>query len=172
MCSVYRSRQIMGVKLAERILREFPDTEIDIVVPVPDTSRTAAMTCSETLKKPYREGFIKNRYIARTFIMPGQVSTLFILVLAVCAKLGRYFLLLSVCPGNLTVMSWLCGAMSMYSLSVRRTSSRSWIRSSSRWRTRTFFWWTIPSFAAPRHGNSFAWPARLEPRRSSSQGKY
>ena len=71
--SVYRSRQIMGVKLAERIKRDFGVESIDIIVPVPDTSRTCAMTCSEKLKIPYREGFIKNRYIARTFIMPGQV---------------------------------------------------------------------------------------------------
>jgi len=70
--SVYESRLNMGDKLANKILRLCPDHEIDVVMPIPDTSRTSALQCAFTLKKPYREGFVKNRYIARTFIMPGQ----------------------------------------------------------------------------------------------------
>ena len=64
----------MGIKLAERIKLLYPSSTIDVIVPIPDTSRTCAQTCAELLNIPYREGFIKNRYIARTFIMPGQVK--------------------------------------------------------------------------------------------------
>lgn len=70
--SVYKSRLRMGDKLAEQILREWPDNDIDVVMPIPDTSRTSALQLADVLGKPYREGFIKNRYIGRTFIMPGQ----------------------------------------------------------------------------------------------------
>ncbi|KAL3902862.1 MAG: hypothetical protein SGILL_010668, partial [Bacillariaceae sp.] len=72
--SVYESRLIMGEKLAENIKRTYPDThdEIDVVIPIPDTARTCALQTAYRLNKPFREGFIKNRYIARTFIMPGQ----------------------------------------------------------------------------------------------------
>ncbi len=70
--SVYKARLRMGRKLGEKILREWPDNDIDVVIPIPDTSRTSALQLAETLGKPYREGFIKNRYIGRTFIMPGQ----------------------------------------------------------------------------------------------------
>jgi len=70
--SVYKSRLRMGEKLAEKILREWPDHDIDVVMPIPDTSRTSAIELANKLGKPYREGFIKNRYIGRTFIMPGQ----------------------------------------------------------------------------------------------------
>ena len=70
--SVYNSRLRMGEKLAEKIRREGYDKEIDVVIPIPDTSRTSAMQLAETLGIKYREGFIKNRYIGRTFIMPGQ----------------------------------------------------------------------------------------------------
>lgn len=65
----------MGEKLAEKILRTFPGNpreDIDVIMPIPDTSRTAALQTAIALGVPYREGFIKNRYIARTFIMPGQ----------------------------------------------------------------------------------------------------
>jgi amidophosphoribosyltransferase len=62
----------MGEKLAEKILRERPDHDIDVVIPIPDTSRTAAMQVANGLGVKYREGFIKNRYIGRTFIMPEQ----------------------------------------------------------------------------------------------------
>jgi hypothetical protein len=62
----------MGEKLANKILQSFPNHDIDHIVPIPETSRTAALQCSLILNCPYREGFIKNRYIARTFIMPGQ----------------------------------------------------------------------------------------------------
>ncbi len=70
--SVYRARMRMGDKLAERILREHPDHDIDVVIPIPDTSRTSALQVAQKLGLKYREGFIKNRYIGRTFIMPGQ----------------------------------------------------------------------------------------------------
>ncbi|MEQ1528102.1 MAG: amidophosphoribosyltransferase [Methylococcales bacterium] len=70
--SVYKARLRMGEKLAEKILREWPDHDIDVAIPIPDTSRTAALSMANLLGVKYREGFIKNRYIGRTFIMPGQ----------------------------------------------------------------------------------------------------
>lgn len=70
--SVYKSRLRMGEKLAERILRLRPDHDIEVVIPIPDTSRTSALEVAMHLGVKYREGFIKNRYIGRTFIMPGQ----------------------------------------------------------------------------------------------------
>ncbi|GEQ69484.1 hypothetical protein JCM33374_g3156 [Metschnikowia sp. JCM 33374] len=74
--SVYRSRIEMGNRLATKIRKGFPNHdvlgEIDVVIPVPDTSRTSALQCSVSLNVPYREGFVKNRYIGRTFIMPNQ----------------------------------------------------------------------------------------------------
>jgi amidophosphoribosyltransferase len=72
--SVYESRLKMGEKLAEKIVRDYPDHDIDVVIPIPDTSRTSAVQAAYILGRPYREGFIKNRYIARTFIMPGQAT--------------------------------------------------------------------------------------------------
>ena len=70
--SVYKSRLRMGEKLAEKIKSKWSEETIDVVMPVPDTSRTAALQLANELDLKYREGFIKNRYIARTFIMPGQ----------------------------------------------------------------------------------------------------
>ncbi|WFE68064.1 amidophosphoribosyltransferase [Thiomicrospira sp. R3] len=70
--SVYKARLRMGEKMAEKIQREWADHDIDVVIPIPDTSRTSALQLASMLNKPYREGFIKNRYIGRTFIMPGQ----------------------------------------------------------------------------------------------------
>ncbi|MGH1542398.1 MAG: amidophosphoribosyltransferase [Arenicella sp.] len=70
--SVYKTRLRMGEMLAKKIQREWPDNDIDVVIPIPDTSRTTALQLANELKVNYREGFIKNRYIGRTFIMPGQ----------------------------------------------------------------------------------------------------
>ncbi|WFC95697.1 amidophosphoribosyltransferase [Malassezia brasiliensis] len=72
--SVYRSRMAMGDRLAAQVKRELLDTgeRIDVVIPVPDTSRVAALQLAQCLHIPYREGFVKNRYVGRTFIMPGQ----------------------------------------------------------------------------------------------------
>ncbi|MBP0049040.1 amidophosphoribosyltransferase [Marinobacterium sp. AK62] len=70
--SVHHSRMEMGVKLAEKVKREMPDHDIDVIIPIPDTSRTAALEMANALGVTFREGFIKNRYIGRTFIMPGQ----------------------------------------------------------------------------------------------------
>ncbi len=70
--SVHKSRMRMGDKIAQKIKRDYPDHDIDIVMPIPDTSRSSAVQLAEVLGVPYREGFIKNRYIGRTFIMPGQ----------------------------------------------------------------------------------------------------
>lgn len=72
--SVYKARLRMGEQLAGQIVREWPDHDIDVVIPIPDTSRTSAMQVAHHLGVKYREGFIKNRYIARTFIMPGQAE--------------------------------------------------------------------------------------------------
>jgi amidophosphoribosyltransferase len=62
----------MGEKLADKILREKPDHDIDVVIPIPDTSRVSSQALAERLGVKIREGFMKNRYIGRTFIMPGQ----------------------------------------------------------------------------------------------------
>ncbi|CAD6876576.1 amidophosphoribosyltransferase [Methylomonas fluvii] len=70
--SVYKARMRMGRKLAEKIQREWPNHDIDVVIPIPDTSRTAASQIAHDLGVKFREGFMKNRYIGRTFIMPGQ----------------------------------------------------------------------------------------------------
>ena len=70
--SVHKARLRMGDLLAEKIRRVWPDHDIDVVIPIPDTSRTAAVQVAQLLGIKYREGFVKNRYIGRTFIMPGQ----------------------------------------------------------------------------------------------------
>src|SRR5574337_1916687 len=70
--SVYKARLRMGERLAAKIARLKPEHDIDAVIPIPDTARTAASSLALTLGIPMREGFVKNRYIGRTFIMPGQ----------------------------------------------------------------------------------------------------
>ena len=70
--SVHKSRLRMGDYLGEKILKEYPKLNVDVVIPIPDTSRTSAMQVAYKLGVKYREGFMKNRYIGRTFIMPGQ----------------------------------------------------------------------------------------------------
>jgi amidophosphoribosyltransferase len=70
--SVYKARMRMGKYLAKKILKTYPDHDIDVVIPIPDTSRTSALQLANVLGVKYREGFVKNRYIPRTFIMPGQ----------------------------------------------------------------------------------------------------
>ena len=70
--SVHRARLKMGRKLAARIPNEHPDADIDVVIPVPDSGRIAAMELAKDLGVSFREGFVKNRYVGRTFIMPGQ----------------------------------------------------------------------------------------------------
>ncbi|MFQ5983644.1 MAG: amidophosphoribosyltransferase, partial [Woeseiaceae bacterium] len=72
--SVYKARLRMGHELAGKIVREWPEHDIDVVIPIPDTSRTSAVPLAYHLGVKYREGFIKNRYIGRTFIMPGQAE--------------------------------------------------------------------------------------------------
>src|SRR5687768_4793958 len=70
--SVYETRLHMGEKLAEKIRRQYRHLEVDVVIPIPDSSRPSALQLAAGLGVPYREGFVKNRYIGRTFIMPGQ----------------------------------------------------------------------------------------------------
>ncbi|WFM69942.1 amidophosphoribosyltransferase [Halomonas sp. CKK8] len=71
---VYGTRMQMGRKLGDRIQNEWPEHDIDVVIPIPDTSRTSALELAQHLGVTYREGFMKNRYIGRTFIMPGQTQ--------------------------------------------------------------------------------------------------
>jgi len=72
--AVHRTRLRMGEMLARRLQQVWPEHDIDVIIPVPDTSRTAALQMAYALGVTYREGFIKNRYIGRTFIMPGQAA--------------------------------------------------------------------------------------------------
>jgi amidophosphoribosyltransferase len=72
--AVHKTRLRMGEKLAAKIKREWKNIDIDVVIPIPDTSRTAGLQMAHALGIKYREGFIKNRYIGRTFIMPGQAQ--------------------------------------------------------------------------------------------------
>jgi len=70
--SVYETRLRMGEHLADKVSKEIDVSQIDVVIPIPDSSRPSAMQLAQRLGIPYREGFVKNRYIGRTFIMPGQ----------------------------------------------------------------------------------------------------
>ena len=70
--SVYASRVNMGAKLGEKIRKEWYDHDIDVVIPIPETSCDIALEIARGMDLPYRQGFVKNRYIGRTFIMPGQ----------------------------------------------------------------------------------------------------
>jgi amidophosphoribosyltransferase len=69
---VYATRRLMGKYLGERIQQDFPDHDIDVVIPIPDTSRCSALSLAKEIDVPYSEGFVKNRYVGRTFIMPDQ----------------------------------------------------------------------------------------------------
>jgi amidophosphoribosyltransferase len=70
--SVYQARLNMGETLAQRVISTIPPSQIDVVIPIPESSRPSAMQLAQKIGKPYREGFVKNRYVGRTFIMPGQ----------------------------------------------------------------------------------------------------
>jgi amidophosphoribosyltransferase len=70
--SVYHARLNMGETLAQRVISAMPPSDIDVVIPIPESSRPSAMQLAHKIGKPYREGFVKNRYVGRTFIMPGQ----------------------------------------------------------------------------------------------------
>jgi amidophosphoribosyltransferase len=70
--SVYQARLNMGETLAQRVISTMPPSAIDVVIPIPESSRPSAMQLAHRIGKPYREGFVKNRYVGRTFIMPGQ----------------------------------------------------------------------------------------------------
>ena len=70
--SVYQARLNLGESLAKRVVSTLPPSEIDVVIPIPESSRPSAMQLAQLLGLPYREGFVKNRYVGRTFIMPGQ----------------------------------------------------------------------------------------------------
>ncbi|WP_302173747.1 amidophosphoribosyltransferase [uncultured Hydrogenophaga sp.] len=70
--SVYQARLNLGASLAKRVISTVPPNEIDVVIPIPESSRPSAMELAQLLGLPYREGFVKNRYVGRTFIMPGQ----------------------------------------------------------------------------------------------------
>ena len=70
--SVYQARLNMGESLATRVVSTVPPDQIDVVIPIPESSRPSATQLAQLLGKPYREGFVKNRYVGRTFIMPGQ----------------------------------------------------------------------------------------------------
>ena len=70
--SVYQARLNLGETLAQRVISTMPPSEIDVVIPIPESSRPSAMQLAAKIGKPYREGFVKNRYVGRTFIMPGQ----------------------------------------------------------------------------------------------------
>jgi len=70
--SVYRARLNLGETLAKRVVSTVPPNEIDVVIPIPESSRPSAAQLAQLLGLPYREGFVKNRYVGRTFIMPGQ----------------------------------------------------------------------------------------------------
>jgi amidophosphoribosyltransferase len=70
--SVYQARLNLGETLAQRVINTMPPSDIDVVIPIPESSRPSAMQLAQKIGKPYREGFVKNRYVGRTFIMPGQ----------------------------------------------------------------------------------------------------
>ncbi len=70
--SVYQARLNLGETLAQRLISTMPPSDIDVVIPIPESSRPSAMQLAHKIGKPYREGFVKNRYVGRTFIMPGQ----------------------------------------------------------------------------------------------------
>ena len=70
--SVYQARLNLGETLAQRLISTMPPSEIDVVIPIPESSRPSAMQLAQKIGKPYREGFVKNRYVGRTFIMPGH----------------------------------------------------------------------------------------------------
>ena len=70
--SVYQARLNLGETLAKRVVSTVPPNQIDVIIPIPESSRPSAMQLAQLIGVPYREGFVKNRYVGRTFIMPGQ----------------------------------------------------------------------------------------------------
>ncbi len=130
--SVYQARLNLGETLAQRVISTMPPSEIDVVIPIPESSRPSAMQLAHKLGRPYREGFVKNRYVGRTFIAKASSRT------ATSAAPSS-------CRGRRC---------------ARRACARSSMPSAWSSRAATCCWWTTPSSAAPPARRSCRWPAR------------